>query len=267
MNEKHQNHVFERRIIYYWFMILFATIMLAVSIFTLWHNITVGRNMLSREAEFVRLGLQLGYASNLMSIAAQKYVITGNPRHLRNYWYEVDIAQQRPKAVAKLKILQAPENEMDLINQSKNNSDNLILREVRAMKLVQLAYGVPESAMHPAVRAYKLSAEERTLTPSEKINMGRKLVFNEKYEKYKNQVIDPLLEFQKVMKARVKIEKTQALRATNLNLTVTILLTIAITILILSIIWMRFLSLYPDEPEKPAHESDEAAGASKSSEA
>src|SRR5690606_31801099 len=84
------------------------------------------RQALARQSEFKQLGLDLAAASDYLTNEARRYVQFGAQRHLDNYWHEVNETKTRDRVVNRLRELGAPQGELDLIEQAKNNSDALI---------------------------------------------------------------------------------------------------------------------------------------------
>lgn len=94
------------------------------------------RQALLRQAEFRQLGYDLANASDYLTNEARRYSIAGDKTHFDNYWREVKETRTRDKVVERLKELGAPADELDLIEQSKANSDGLIKTEAAAMDAV-----------------------------------------------------------------------------------------------------------------------------------
>src|SRR3546814_826291 len=94
------------------------------------------RAALARQSEFKQLGLDLAAASDYLTNEARRYVQFGDQDHLDNYWREVNETKTRDRVVARLQELRAPQEELDLIETAKNNSDALIKTEEPAMKAV-----------------------------------------------------------------------------------------------------------------------------------
>jgi methyl-accepting chemotaxis protein len=136
----------------------------------------------ARQMEFKQLGLDLAAASDFLTNEARLYSVFGEQSHYDAYWKEVKETKTRDRVVARLKELGAPQSELDLIEQAKNNSDALIATEDAAMK---------------AVAAKDLAA-------------AQKLMFGAQYDIDKARIVKPLNAFQTQMNARAEREVAEA---------------------------------------------------------
>ena len=140
------------------------------------------RDATARQMEFKQLGLDLAAASDFLTNEARLYSVFGEQAHYDAYWKEVKETKTRDRVVARLKELGAPQSELDLIEQAKNNSDALIATEDAAMK---------------AVAAKDLAT-------------AQKLMFGAQYDVDKARIVKPLNEFQTEMNARARREVAEA---------------------------------------------------------
>ncbi|HVT52190.1 MAG TPA: HAMP domain-containing methyl-accepting chemotaxis protein [Dongiaceae bacterium] len=145
-------------------------------------EIAAERLATARQAEFKQLGLDLAAASDFLTNEARRYAVFGDKRHYDAYWKEVNETKTRDRVVARLRALGAPQSELDLIEEAKNNSDALIKTEDAAMK---------------AVAAGDLDA-------------ARKLMFGDQYDADKARIVEPIAQFQTAMNARAKREVAAA---------------------------------------------------------
>jgi len=140
------------------------------------------RLALARQSEFKQLGLDLANASDYLTDEARRYVQFGEKRHFDNYWREVKETRTRDRVIKRLQELGAPQTELDLIEEAKNNSDALIKTEEAAMQAV--ADGDFDNA--------------------------RRLMFDDTYDLNKQVIVEPLNEFQQTMNARAAGEVAEA---------------------------------------------------------
>ena len=131
-----------------------------------------------RKTEFKQLGIDLENASNYLTNEIRSYVQFGDKEHIDNYWREVNETKTRDKIVERLVELNALEEELDLIELAKNNSDSLVKIEDAAMK----------------------SVEEGNFEEA------RLLVFDQNYENYKKTIREPIKEFQEKLNTRAENE-------------------------------------------------------------
>lgn len=90
-----------------------------------------------RKEEFKELGIAIANGSDYLTDEVRRYVQFGDKVHFDNYWREVNETKSRDKVVIRLKELNAPEEELELVEKSKSISDNLIPIEESAMKAVE----------------------------------------------------------------------------------------------------------------------------------
>ncbi len=167
-----------------------------------------------RRTEFKQLGISLADASDFLTDEARKYAITTDIAHLQRYWEEINNTQTRDKVILKLKELDSPDEELELLAKAKQHSDALVDTERRSMRLVLEALKVPEAKMVPEVASYVLKEEDRRLGSSEKLDKAREIMFDSKYDSDKKEIMDPIAKFQEVMNARLENELETARNAT-----------------------------------------------------
>ena len=131
-----------------------------------------------RKTEFKELGIALANGSDYLTDEVRRYVQFGDKVHFDNYWREVNETKSRDKVVIRLKELNAPEEELELIEKSKSISDNLIPIEESAMKAVE----------------------------DNDFDMARRLVFGEEYDGYVKEIMGYVDEFQVAMNTRADSE-------------------------------------------------------------
>jgi signal transduction histidine kinase/CheY-like chemotaxis protein len=138
-----------------------------------------------QQAELHELGNQLLRASDYLTAEVRKFAQFGDSQHTDNFWREVRDSRNRDQVVQRLIELAVPENELDLVQMAKANSDALILIETQAMDL----------------------------TRAGKFDDARKLLFLPHYDAAKAQIIGPIKEFQRRAQERTQQELAHAERA------------------------------------------------------
>ncbi len=181
-----------------------------------------------RRMEFKQLGMDLADASDYLTDEARKYAITTDILHLQRYWEEINDTQTRDKVILKVKELESPEEELELLANAKQHSDALVNTERRSMRLVLEALKVPEKDMVPEVASFGLEPEDRKLGDAEKLNKAREIMFDSQYDADKKDIMDPIAKFQEVMNARLENELEAARDATSTAAAVQIVLALII---------------------------------------
>ncbi|MFD1381180.1 hypothetical protein [Fodinicurvata halophila] len=167
---------------------LFVAIVCAMSllaVFMIWMaGQSVGRERaaVDRQIEFRQLGQDLAAASDYLTNQARLYAVTGNREHHENYWREVEETQTRDKVVERLRELNAPQAELELIQQAQESSNGLVETEDQAMA------AVAEGDM----------------------DLARSLMFGENYDSQKARIMDYVAQFQQMMNERAAAEAATA---------------------------------------------------------
>jgi methyl-accepting chemotaxis protein len=163
--------------------VMFVLALITITCQWLAHREVVAERVATeRQMEFKQLGLDLAAASDFLTNEARLYSVFGEQSHYDAYWKEVKETKTRDRVVARLRDLGAPQSELDLIEQAKQNSDALIATEDAAMK---------------AVADKDLAA-------------AQKLMFGPQYDIDKARIVKPVNEFQTTMNARAKREVADA---------------------------------------------------------
>ncbi|GGA14724.1 hypothetical protein GCM10008018_69510 [Paenibacillus marchantiophytorum] len=202
---------------------LLLSVLNGISVYLLQKDVKQERLSLQRQSEFKQLGIDLANASDYLTNEARRYVQFGEKEYFNNYWKEVNETKTRDHVVMKLKELNAPQAELDLIEKAKQNSDALIKTEDEAMKAVA----------------------------SKDFDRARKLMFDKNYDDTKKIIRDPIDDFQTKMNARAEKEVIQARQQASsmLNLAVALL-----SITFLTFFAMLFFIIVRLKPLKTVNE-------------
>ena len=245
MSKKHNHHLtIIKRITYFWVALLvFSIICLALNL-QLNRTIASERFVHKDKIEMSAMGYLLAQRSDFLTSQARNFSVTANPKHLMLYWDEVNLHKKRDYAVTRLEQLSGDKSEVMLLAQSKANSDALILTEIKSMRLVLDAHQVPEELMPTPTRWYILTADEKALTPSQKMILAQNILFDETYLQNKKSIMDPIDKFTKQLAKRTLKEQT-AVEARVDNYQYALFgSTVALSICIFCIIWLRILYLH-----------------------
>lgn len=128
------------------------------------------------------LANQLQNASDLLTQQAQAYVQYGEKKYYDAYWYEVNTAKNREKALQSLIDLGAPQNEIDLIYKATQLSNTLA--ELESMAFDEVEKGNFEKA--------------------------REIMYGENYQSGKTPIVSTMKDFQTSVDKRTKGEADSA---------------------------------------------------------
>tara|TARA_B100001093_G_C26842829_1_gene1021376 strand:+ start:1860 stop:2531 length:672 start_codon:yes stop_codon:yes gene_type:complete len=153
----------------------------------------------NKEIEFIEAGATLAKASDYLTSQARAFSVTGNPLYLENYWHEVNIDKRRDKAIQTLERLSSDSDLINLLTQSKRNSDVLIQTQLESMRTVLEAYQVPENLMPRPINTFKLSSTTQALSPEKKVFSAQSILYNKKYASDKQSIMVPLDTFKRLV--------------------------------------------------------------------
>ena len=125
----------------------------------------------------------LSNASDYLTEQVRLFTVNYDSRNMFNYFEEANSVQRREKALNSLKDNEMGTGSAESLNKALKASNDLMEREIRAMKLICAANGYEN--MPEEVKDYVLNIEDMNLSNNEKINKARTLVFDEGYESAK----------------------------------------------------------------------------------
>ena len=140
------------------------------------------REAAHRQVELKQLGYQLAGAADYLTSEVRQYAVLGGKTHHDNYWREVKEIRTRDNVVDRLRVLNTPKDELDLIEDAKRKSDALVAIEADAMAAA--AKGDLEHA--------------------------RSLVFGADYDRHKAAIGESIRKFQAAMNKRAAREVAAA---------------------------------------------------------
>jgi methyl-accepting chemotaxis protein len=211
---------------------LLIVLLLGSSVYFVNFAIQQEHQAVARQSELKQLAIDLAAASDYLTDEARQFAVTGHLEHLQNYWHEIDMTQTRNRVLTRLKELEAPAKEVELLSLAKRNSDTLVATETRSMRLVLEAQQVPKSSMPLAVAAWQLSVEDSQLSPEEKKDVAIKIMFDAQYKANKRIIMEPIAEFQKLINARAADELEAAQHQAD---TATLVLAVMVFLILIGI--------------------------------
>ncbi len=131
------------------------------------------------------------------------FAVSTDRSHLDAYWHEIDVTKTRDKALAALKSLGTPSSELAYTDTAKKNSDALVNTETRAQALVLQYLNVPKGEWPAAVAGFALSAKDQALSPADKLETARRILFDDTYAADKGKIVAPMTQFRTEMSQRL----------------------------------------------------------------
>ena len=191
-----------------------------------------------RQLELRQLGTDLAAASDLLTNEVRAYAVSTDERHLDAYWDEIEVTQTRDRVVERLTEMGAPDEQLALVEEAKQNSDALVTTETRAMRLVLEATDVPPESMPAAVATFELDARDAALSAEDKLSTAREILFDETYQADKQLIMGPMSEFQQQLDAGAEADRAAAERRANLAANLLMALAVLIPVCIGAVMWV-----------------------------
>lgn len=127
-------------------------------------------------------------ASDYLTEQVRLYAQTQDPDHARLYFEEANIARRRENALDIMRRHSLDPSREEGLELAVYTSNELMIREIYAMKLVAVAQGHDETELPMEVNAVSLELEDMDLTPQEKLDKARMMLFDSEYQNMKNTI-------------------------------------------------------------------------------
>lgn len=147
---------------------------------------------IERSDESRELARQVQKASAFLTNQARKFSVGGDRAEAKKYWDEIEITDNRGKAVKRLAELGVSKRVFELLEEASANSNDLVNTENRSMRLRFESMDVAPALMPKAVRKYELSEEDAALDPLSKARLSQEIMFDETYEQNRRKIMTPL---------------------------------------------------------------------------
>ncbi len=171
----------------YRFIIVISGIVTAILLFTTFRTFKAYHSLSTTTDKYIELqeiANRLLQASDYLTEEAQCYTVNGDRRHLENYFEEVEVHQNREKAIEEMEKV-IPESEaLRSLTNAMDESVSLMDREYHAMRLVLSAQ--EDTDIPKLMQGISLSPNETRLSSSEKMALAQDIVHNNAYYNQKN---------------------------------------------------------------------------------
>ncbi len=135
---------------------------------------------------------ELRFGSDDLTEHARSFIATGNTEYAREYFEALNVTRRRETGVEMLNDL-LPGSSLhiqDAVREGLRLSDELAEVELTAMKLTQIAYGIPDADVPPEIAAATLPPELAALPQEEARAVALDLMNNKDYHDYKNRIYE-----------------------------------------------------------------------------
>ena len=120
--------------------------------------------------------------SNYLTSQIKEFVITHDIAFLDNYFVEAQDTQRRDRAVAILESYAGSQIAHSYLDESRDASNELMVDELYAAKLVLVATGMQANRGAEVLKAIELSADDSALSSQEKLQRAIDTVFGAAYQ-------------------------------------------------------------------------------------
>ena len=129
-------------------------------------------------------------ASDYLTEQVRVFAVTGDPAAMDRYFEEVNVTRRRDDALEAIdKYLSGAETN-EYLRQALEVSNELMQRELYAMRLAAAGFGLGDDRLAPEVLAVTLSGEDAGLTDNAQRHKARDMVFDDVYQNYKARIAE-----------------------------------------------------------------------------
>ncbi len=119
---------------------------------------------------------------------ARLYTVTLEPEYMENYFTEVYDTRRRETALEQLKTYYDGNAAYEYLLEALQRSNDLMVDEIYAMRLISQAQGYDEAGLPEAVQSVVLEEADQGLSKEDMVQRARAIVFGSKYQEAKDQI-------------------------------------------------------------------------------
>ena len=134
-------------------------------------------------------------ASDYLTGQVRLYVQNMDVKYMQAYFEEVDVTRRREKALEEMKQLESDESLLADLQAALQESNDLMKREIYAMKLISTANHYDSDMIPAEVKSCSLQADDLSPHSDEMIEKARNLVYDEAYQSAKENIYSHLSQF------------------------------------------------------------------------
>ena len=177
-------------------------------------------------------------ASDYLTEQIRLFVITGDKKNLDNYFEESNVTKRRDDAVEMLRARHGDSPAFTELQSAMNGSLVLMVMEYHAARLAVDAFGHDLEDYPKEVQSVRLSDYEASLSPQQKGDLAKRMVFSEEYRRQKTFISEHTMNC--LMQLEKEIWEQQAAVSYNLKKTMFIehLLTALLIAILLGIVYL-----------------------------
>ncbi len=124
---------------------------------------------------------QVSAGSDYLTEQVRLFAVTLDSRYVENYFHETNVARRRENALEHLDKQAGPQA-LGHLETALDYSNQLMEREIYAIRLAAEARGMDPAALDPQVAQVRLSKTDGALDPEAQLEEARELVFGTEYQ-------------------------------------------------------------------------------------
>lgn len=205
-------------------MVFLSCVLYGVLIYAVLLTSRQYESMLSAMNDYISCeedAMMVSDASGYLTDQVHHYVVELDYSHLEAYFTEANVTRRRERALENLGDF-ADEEALDALKRALERSNELMKTEIYAMRLVAEAQEGDLSSFPREVQDMPLSEEDRRLSPEEKIEKARRIVFDEDYHQAREDITEDVSRFlegvieiarREQQKSMVKMQRVMAIQS------------------------------------------------------
>ena len=226
-------HGISLRFVYLWLIIItvIVFVLMMVSVYLLTTTFFNLSDAAKEHMDLENAAHQLMDASDYLTEKVQRFTIEGTPEFMNEYFTEAFETNRREKALEKMSVDVKAKGALNQLKEAMNASVKLMEQEYYAMRLVIDAKDITD---YPEIlKSVELSADDKMLSPDEKMRRVTTLVFDDYYYAQKDIIRTNMQESLTELETISKNEENDALRHLSNQLVVVCVMSIIQTVMIL----------------------------------
>ena len=231
--------------------VILTAVVIVLSVNTMWTYRTL-LDTFEHQTVLEQSTIDLQTGSDYLTQQVRLYVMTGDREYAENFFYEAEVGCRRDHALEAIEPYVENEEVASLLSDALADSNELMEREYYAFRLVAEAEGTDPALLSESVASVVLDPEDAALSPEEKTELARELVFDDTYQAYKAAIRENTDRAAELIISGADASRVAITFRFRLILGFQIFFTLATLILILS-----FLTVIIRQVLKPLHHAAE----------
>lgn len=228
----------------YILLVVLAIIVSCVLIFATFRSFFAFSRLSRATDEYIDLQdsvYELMEASDYLTEKVRRFTVTGEIEYLNDYFREATENRRRERAVERLSEIPNAQSALKSLELAQKGSNDLMVREYYAMKLVIVAKGYSSSDYPEALQDVSLTPGDAALSPEEQLRLAENMVLDKEYYDQKDDIRSNMkksIEELKVITQNVQNASNKALKT---NITIVCVLIAVQTVGILIMVRLTFI--------------------------